>query len=438
MRAIRGGVLALLLAIPAAEATASALQAVPWWNTAFGKRQVITVTVGPNAPAGGYVGYTVNLRFLDTASAVIAGDLLLTGNDLHVVYWDGSTWTDLPCHVINFNTASTEVRFALAAAITGGSDSNYYLYYRNPSAGFPPAMTTTNVYRWYDDGSVDRRSSYTNGRVHATGPGSGTLTFPSSFVYDAANKAYSYDTTNDHCESLRRLVGERDVLVTYDLYQTGAYDTNMCSGPLARLSTDNGAAAVENATGFYMYMLCNSGANPGAAYAGHGDIGQNAIQNGGGILDGAASGIPQVALNAWHSVGLAAFGATPTTLKGWYVNAPIPASLGLFGVTATLAGSQSAGETASPGQAGLYVNQDIGKLRNILIRRYTEPEPSLLLGGLETAPAGGGGGGGGVPRSLGVGGSSGDSCGCGVAGEIRGGALLLGALLILAMLAARR
>jgi hypothetical protein len=405
-----GSVLAVLLAIPA-----SVPQSAPWWNPAWARRRAVSVTVGANTPQDGYAGYTVRLSALDTAAMIAAGDLLASGDDLRIVRWDGAAWTDLPRHLLALNSAATDVRFALAAPVAASAvDGSYYLYYRNPAAGAPPAMTTTNVYRWFDDGSADRLSSYTNGRVHASGPSNG-LTTPSSIAYNAAAGAYEVNTTDNFSESLRPTgVTERDVLVTYDLYQTGAYGLNMLSGPLVRLTTDGGAPAAENAGGFYLYMLCDSGANPGAPYAGHGDIAQNAIQNGGGLVDGSASAIGQVTINAWHSVGLAAWGAGPTALKSWTVNAPSATSLGLFGAPASLTGSQATGDTTSTGAAGLYFFQDISRFRNLLVRRYVEPEPVSALGGVEDGN-GGGGGAGAVAATSGGGGDDGH-CGCGVSG----------------------
>ena len=430
-RGMLTAVLIVLVGIPPGEAPAGVLQAAPWWNAAWGRRRAITVTVGANTPQGGYAGYTVRLSALDTAAMIAGGDLLPSGDDLRIVRWDGAGWTDLARQVVNLNTTATDVRFALAAPIAAsGSDGNYYLYYRNPAAGAPPAMTTTNVYRWFDDGTADRLSSYTNGRIHASGPSNG-LTTPSSVVYNAGAGVYEYDTNDNFSESLRPAgVTERDVLATYELYQTGAYGVNMLSGPFVRLTTDGGAPAAENAAGFYMYMLCDSGVNPGAPYAGHGDIAQSAIQQTGGLVDGSGAPIGQVTINAWHSVGLAAWGAGPTNLKAWYVNAPSATSLGLFNEPAALTGSQPAADTTTEGAAGIYFFQDVSRVRNLVIRRYTEPEPVSATGAVENAPADGGGGGGGG------GGSGGGKCGCGVSG-LPTPALLLAALSALASLIRR-
>src|SRR5262245_24718345 len=112
---LRCAVFALLL-LPAAEAGARATQALPWWNTGWAHRQQLTVTVGANAPMGGYAGYTA--RFVvDTAALVTGGQLLASGDDLRIVFWTGTLWIEIPRHLIDPNTATTDIRFALMVDI---------------------------------------------------------------------------------------------------------------------------------------------------------------------------------------------------------------------------------------------------------------------------------------------------------------------------------
>jgi len=92
--------------------------------------------------------YTVNLT-LDTASMVTAGKMLSNGNDLRIVHGNGAG-TELDRHLINMDTASTEVWFKTQADISAsGTDTNYYIYYGNPSAG-SPAADNDNVYIFWD------------------------------------------------------------------------------------------------------------------------------------------------------------------------------------------------------------------------------------------------------------------------------------------------
>jgi hypothetical protein len=119
-----------------------------WWNTSYSyKRQI---TIANNAASTGNVGYSVCVT-INTASLVSAGKMLLSGNDLRVVYWSNSNWNELDREVIGMNNTSTQVWFKTQATIeANSSDSNYYIYYGDPSAGSPPA-NRNNVYLWYDD-----------------------------------------------------------------------------------------------------------------------------------------------------------------------------------------------------------------------------------------------------------------------------------------------
>ena len=89
---------------------------------------------------------------LDTESLVNDGKLLEDGDDLRVVWETGSTLVELDrVAETPFNSDSTEVWFKTQAPIPGnGRDSNYYIYYGNPSAGAPPA-DPVNVYALWDD-----------------------------------------------------------------------------------------------------------------------------------------------------------------------------------------------------------------------------------------------------------------------------------------------
>jgi hypothetical protein len=77
--------------------------------------------------------------------------MLPSGNDLRIVYLNGSSWVEIDRDVIDMNTGSTQVWFKTQAGISAsGSDNNYYMYYGNPSAANPPA-NKSNVYDFWDD-----------------------------------------------------------------------------------------------------------------------------------------------------------------------------------------------------------------------------------------------------------------------------------------------
>jgi hypothetical protein len=89
---------------------------------------------------------------LDTSSLVNAGKLRADGNDLRILWNNGSSLTQLDrVAETSFNSGSTELWFRTQSAITANSaDSNYYLYYGNPAAGTAP-VNRSNIYSLWDD-----------------------------------------------------------------------------------------------------------------------------------------------------------------------------------------------------------------------------------------------------------------------------------------------
>ena len=164
-----------------------------WWDTNYALRFNIDVAVGGNSPDKGYAGYTARIISLDTQSLIVAGEMLADCSDLRITYYDGLAWQELPRHVLNCNSASTDIRFMLAADIpANGSDDNYYLYYNNAAPAAVLPLTTTNVYLWYDDASIDRSGQYVRGRIdnwHGSG-------WDDSLAWNAAGY-YTYD--NGEC-----------------------------------------------------------------------------------------------------------------------------------------------------------------------------------------------------------------------------------------------
>jgi len=117
--------------------------------TGWGYRQGLNIrnNVTSVLPAG----YSVKL-VLDTASLVNAAKLRADGNDLRVVWVNGSTLVELDrIAETAFNSPTTEIWFKTQAAIpASGNDGSYFVYYGNPSAGAPPA-NRANVYALWDD-----------------------------------------------------------------------------------------------------------------------------------------------------------------------------------------------------------------------------------------------------------------------------------------------
>lgn len=132
-----------------------------WWNTKFLYRKQITVS---NASGGTvYKGDFASVTSLDTETLITAEKMQADGDDLRVVYWDGTDWVDAPRGWENLNTSSTTVYFELQANIANsGSDNAYYLYYGNSTATGPAVRTA--IHDTFDDNSIDTTIWETNDR----------------------------------------------------------------------------------------------------------------------------------------------------------------------------------------------------------------------------------------------------------------------------------
>ena len=126
-----------------------------WWNTSYRYRKPIHVTnmLTYSLPQG----YSVNIS-VDTASLVSSGKLRIDGNDLRIVYYNSASYTWLELDRINetnFNTGTTQIWFktkeSIIPSITVG---NYYMYYGNEYANYPPT-NKSKVYDFYDDFTQD-------------------------------------------------------------------------------------------------------------------------------------------------------------------------------------------------------------------------------------------------------------------------------------------
>lgn len=345
-----------------------------WWDTNYQYRYNINVVTGSNTPDKGYVDYTARIPVLDTATLISNGQMQSDCDDLRILFFDGASYQELERHVIGCNSATSDIRFALSANIaTSSNDDNYYLYYGNAGAGIPPALSPTNVYLWFDDASVDLTASYIRGRVdpwHGVG-------WDNSLAHNAAGY-YTYDTGDNFTSGYRRAVDERDVYIEAEFFHTGCYQLNQTTGVLTRGIIASGTDGTENSTHYY---ASNRGQYPGCTPAGYthdGDIMKN--QRNTIAVDGADPG--NIMANQWRRQGLASWLVNPTNLSFWDEdNSTNWAALGYpdaanLHVSGTDAGG---GDHEGRGFAAVMTAQDISRLRNILIRRYIDPEPILSL-----------------------------------------------------------
>ncbi|MCX5800094.1 MAG: hypothetical protein NTX17_01695 [Candidatus Eisenbacteria bacterium] len=141
----------LLLILVASQPREVRADSATWWNYSYGYRQQLTIS--NNSTSVLPAGYSVSLS-LDHFSLVEAGKSLANGNDVRIVYWNGSTHTELDrVNELGWNTAGTnaQIWFRIQADIVGsGTDDGYFLYYGNRDAGAPPA-DRKNVYEFFDN-----------------------------------------------------------------------------------------------------------------------------------------------------------------------------------------------------------------------------------------------------------------------------------------------
>jgi len=109
----------------------------------------VTIAAGASTvPAGYSVPITLN-----HAALVAAGKSQPDGDDLRIMYWDGTTMMELD-RVLDsdssWSSASSKIWFKIQSDIPAGtSDDSYFLYYGNPSTSSPP-NDHANVFQFYD------------------------------------------------------------------------------------------------------------------------------------------------------------------------------------------------------------------------------------------------------------------------------------------------
>ncbi len=204
-----------LFMVARAEASAPSNQ---WWNSSYQYREKITIAAGTvNVPTQ----YSVRVQF-NHAALVMATKSLSSGNDIRIVYWNGSTWTELDRRLddqSSWNSATTQVWFRTQTAINANQrDDNYYIYYGNNSAGAPPT-TWSDIFLFYDDfndGSFDTaRWTCVSGTCSESGGNLSLRTYSRAW----ATATYTFGT--DTCwESRARLGGDGSVAY-FDFSVTG-------------------------------------------------------------------------------------------------------------------------------------------------------------------------------------------------------------------------
>jgi cysteine-rich repeat protein len=339
-----------------------------WWEAAFRHRRQITVRTGSSAPYNGFDGYTLRLTELDTAELIRTGKMQDDCSDLRIVWHQIDEFQELPRHVVACGSSETDVRFKSVTDLqTDDVFSDYFVYYGSSSAESPSPIGTTEVYLWHDDASVDRSDSYTHGRVDSW------LDFwDDSLAWDPAGY-YTYSTGNDYSSGYRRAVDERDVYVEAEFFHTGCFPTDMGTGVLVRGILTGGSTGTETASHYYVSARAHQ-ESCGDGYAEDGDIWESSWRN--PAIDGPNP--PAIAINQWRKQGLAAWNTDPTELRFWDSNDGWPA-LG-WPSGQLQAGGIDSDDHEQPGFVAVMTAQDEGRIRNVVVRRFTLPEPVTTLG----------------------------------------------------------
>ena len=332
-----------------------------WWNEDWQLRIRLNITAGENIPHNNYKGYTVQFTH-DTDST----DFLSSCDDLRIVYQENDEFHELDREVLDEHTSTSFIRFKLQENISANSfDNKYYMYYSNPSADQAP-HDKSEIYLWYDSAEIDREDEYIQGKVDGSSHGNG---WADSIEWDTLGY-YTFDTGDNAVDSLRPSdLTERDIYIEYEIYQTNAFPYDMTTGPLLRWS-GSGSEASEDSSHFFYYEMADSLFQV-SGYSSHDDITSD-NRNDVVLAYGNLFIFPPF---TWTRIGFAACDSEPTQLKTFYDDES--------GGWADYRFSGAVDDNQNAGQFGVWIQQDQGRIKNILARRYIEPEPIVNIEDVE-------------------------------------------------------
>ena len=160
-----------------------------WWNSNYAHRRQITVTNNTGSTLNsGYATWAT----VDTATLIDDTKMLSSGDDLRILYWNGTTNVELDRHIRYLDTSTSEIYFKTQANISGsGTDNNYFIYYGYAGAGSPPA-NGSNIYEYWTDFSDLTGWSTLYGTATASG-GAANLQSGSEIYRDAGYLGNTYN-----------------------------------------------------------------------------------------------------------------------------------------------------------------------------------------------------------------------------------------------------
>ena len=310
------------------------LDPLSWWNSSWIYRKQINVT-NNNASRVLESGYSFNFTFDTTGSK-----FLDNGNDIRIVYYNGTNNIELDrINTSAFNSSSTIIWFKLQKNISASDvDSNYSVYYGNPSATNPP-VNKSNVYLFYDNFTDSSAWSTFSGACSASSSQGNPI--PSLFM--------SGSGTTDRCYVTNFNLPTSDFILEADVYISSTGGRGIRNIGFKHTSA--------HASG-YMYRLQTSGGDGGFF-----------TLSGTGTWAKLGSNDPDYSADSWHNLKLLVRGSNFTAwVDNTYRNSVVDSTY-----SNTKVGTQDDGGADTDS----YVD-------NYIVRGYISPDPSSSLGNEET------------------------------------------------------
>lgn len=307
----------------------------PWWDASYSSRQQLTV--GNNADTPLPAGYSVKLTltgekatdFFRQSSSAQPGD------DVQIVHWDESEWTEVDRYVESFASAEIQIWFVTQDEIpTNGVSRSYWVYFGDAAATEPPA-DVNKVFLWWDDFHLNTVGKYTVFRSGLKGNW-----HKGAISYDEAGERVSVTTGDNINVLVQPPISGGNLLIEGDLYFTKKFPESGEYSAFVRVIDTNNHYTVLFPVSHYDAMIRKV--------------------DGGRSVDIANAGKLTYPLDTWHHITM---GAYEDRIEAWMDGTQITA------IDATF----------KEGGVGLSVLQANGYIDNIRVRKYVSPEPSVFL-----------------------------------------------------------
>ncbi|MCC6336204.1 MAG: hypothetical protein IT380_19730 [Myxococcales bacterium] len=303
-------------------------------------RWPLAVSTGARAPQGGYDGYTLLAAF-DSRADVDAGRIDATGSNLRLFFRADGGWRELDRLVEGLDTASTAVRFRSQTDLPDNTSDGRYSLFAGPFDGGAPAADPSAVYLFFDD--------FEGGSLGKWTIRSGTLwALATDQAHSGASALRHTAETDAHAViEAQPALAEADVLFEawWRTSNTGDTDFSQCvrmqPGELTQYESN-----VEDTAGWNIARMQQG------AWA---ELSPNRSPP---------------AQGTWMRIGVSIAGRE---LRVWRAGAQITPASGAFQVPTPALGGGNVG----------FRKWDLGGslwLDDVSARRYTEPEPAVVVG----------------------------------------------------------